>query len=173
MRGRVFPLPIRRKLNKPLSQPRFIQGADPLRAPTNASLRIPNKTMTPIHILAPSVIAIALVSCAPQKADMYDTSDPYGAPDAGYADAAPAYENPIYDTPAAYEESGPVPSTAYQPPASAPAGGGTATVHTVVRGDTLSGISRKYNVPMESIKRANNMTSDIVVLDRKMVIPAR
>jgi hypothetical protein len=172
MRGRVFPLPIRRKLNKPLSRPRFIHRANPLRTPFNASPSTPNKTMTPIQILAPSVIAIILVSCASQKADMYDTADPYGAPDAGYADAAPAYENPIYDTPAAYEESGPAPSTAYQPPASTASGSGTATVHTVVRGDTLSGLSRKYNVPMESIKRANNMTNDIVVLGRKMVIPA-
>ena len=138
--------------------------------------------MNPIRILAPSAIAIALASCASQKADMYDTPDPYGAPDAGYADAAPAYENPVYDTPAAYEESGSTPSTAYQPPASsanaapasaAAAATATATVHTVARGDTLSGISRKYNVPMESIKRANNMTTDVVVLDRKMVIPPR
>lgn len=134
--------------------------------------------MNPIHILTPAVLAIALASCASQKADMYDTSNPYGAPDAGYVDAAaPAYENPVYDTPAAYEESGAAPSTAYQPAAPAPAetavsGSGTTTTHTVTKGDTLSGISRKYNVPMESIKRANNMTNDIVVLGRKMVIPA-
>lgn len=135
--------------------------------------------MNSIRILTPTVVAMALASCASQKADMYDTSDPYGAPDAGYTDAAaPAYENPVYDTPAAYEESSAAPSSAYQPEAPAPAetaayGSGAATTHTVVRGDTLSGISRKYNVPMESIKRANNMTNDIVVLGRKMVIPAR
>jgi len=129
--------------------------------------------MIPIRILTPSVIAIALASCASQKADIYDTSNPYGAPDAGYADATPDYENPVYDTPAAYEESGAAPSTAYQPAAPAPSGNGSAIIHTVVRGDTLSGLSRKYNVPMESIKQANRMTNDIVVLDRKMVIPPR
>ena len=39
--------------------------------------------MTPIRILAPSLLAVALVSCASQKADQYDTSDPYGTADAG------------------------------------------------------------------------------------------
>jgi LysM repeat protein len=135
--------------------------------------------MNPIRILTPSVIAIALASCASQKADVYDTSNPYGAPDAGHADAAaPIYENPVYDTPAAYEESGAAPSTAYQPAApeptgTVPSGNGSAIIHTVVKGDTLSGLGSKYNVPTESIKQANRMTNDIVVLGRKMVIPPR
>jgi LysM repeat protein len=34
-------------------------------------------------------------------------------------------------------------------------------------------LSKKYNVPMDSIKQANRMTNDIVVLGRKMVIPPR
>ena len=48
---------------------------------------------------------------------------------------------------------------------------GAAIIHTVVKGDTLSGISSKYKVPIASIKAANRMTNDTVVLDRKMVIP--
>jgi len=48
---------------------------------------------------------------------------------------------------------------------------GAAIIHTVVKGDTLSGISAKYKVPIASIKAANRMTNDTVVLDRKMVIP--
>ena len=43
--------------------------------------------------------------------------------------------------------------------------------HTVVAGDTLSGIASKYKVSAASIKQANNMTRDIVVLGKKMVIP--
>lgn len=135
--------------------------------------------MTPIRIVAPSVIAIALASCASQK-DAYDTSNPYGAPDAGYAGApatAPATEpaNPVYDTPAAYEEGGaapaPAPAYAATPAAPAPSGNGAAIIHTVVKGDTLSGLSKKYKVPSASIKQANRMTNDTVVLGRKMVIP--
>jgi LysM repeat protein len=132
--------------------------------------------MYPIRIAAPSMIAIALASCASQKADTYDTSNPYGAPDAGYA-AAPASDpvNPVYDTPAAYEEGGaaPAPAPAYADTPVAPVspGNGAATIHTVVKGDTLSGLSKKYQVPVASIKQANRMTNDIVVLGRKMVIP--
>jgi LysM repeat protein len=48
-----------------------------------------------------------------------------------------------------------------------------ASIHTVVAGDTLSGISAKYKVPSASIKQANRMTNDVVVLGRKMVIPPR
>lgn len=136
--------------------------------------------MHSIRILTPSLIAIALASCASQKADTYDTSNPYGSPDAGMANApAPAYENPVYDTPAAYEEGGAAPSAAapvpaYPETAAAPAAqpaNGSAIIHTVVKGDTLSGLSSKYKVPVASIKQANRMTNDTVVLGRKMVIP--
>jgi N-acetylmuramoyl-L-alanine amidase len=128
-------------------------------------------------------------SCASQQNDGYDTANPYGTADAGQinppADAAPA--NPIYDTPAAYEEStgvataAPAPGVPADPaatglaptPAAPPAvpGNGAALIHTVEKGDTLSGLSTKYNVPIASIKAANRMTNDIVVLGRKMVIP--
>lgn len=136
--------------------------------------------MNPILILTSSVIGVALVSCASQKADNYDTSNPYGTADAGYADAAAVDPvNPVYDTPAAYEEGGQqaaAPAYMPEPAVSAPApaaGNGAAIIHTVVKGDTLSGISAKYKVPIASIKQANRMTNDTVVLDRKMVIPPR
>lgn len=138
--------------------------------------------MSPIQILATSLFAFACVSCFPQKADEYDTSSPYGPADAGQVNA-PVTEpaNPVYDTPAAYEDSGS--SAAINPPATltspniaAPAlprntSNGAATIHTVVAGDTLSGISAKYKVPSAAIKQANNMTKDTVILGRKMVIP--
>jgi LysM repeat protein len=141
--------------------------------------------MNPIRILASSLVGIMLVSCASQDADTYDTSNPYGTPDAGLASAptpdAPAADpaNPVYDTPAAYEESGTQSANpAYVPDAAtpaptAPAENSAAIIHTVVRGDTLSGLSAKYKVPVASIKQANRMTNDTVVLGRKMVIPPR
>lgn len=134
--------------------------------------------MIAIRILTPSLLAAALVACAPQKPRNYDTHSPYGAPADGRINppaAAPA--NPVYDTPAAYEESTPpTPETPAVPatpanPAAPPHG--AAIIHTVVAGDTLSGISAKYKIPSASIKQANKMTGDTVVLGRKMVIPPR
>jgi LysM repeat protein len=52
-----------------------------------------------------------------------------------------------------------------------PASNGAAIIHTVVAGDTLSGISAKYKVSSAAIKQTNNMTKDTVVLGKKMVIP--
>lgn len=134
--------------------------------------------MTSIRLFIPSLLAIALVSCASQKADSYDTPKPYQASADDQANpplTTPA--NPIYDTPAAYEESTgkpPAPDAASVPAPSAapaPSTNGAAIIHTVVKGDTLSGISSKYKIPVASIKRANRMTNDTVVLDRKIVIP--
>ena len=131
--------------------------------------------MNTIHILTPSLLAVALVSCASQKADEYDTGNPYGAADPAMAQTP----NPVYDSPAAYEEGagvpmGPESGVPAIPPVPEPTmATGPATIHTVVKGDTLSGLSSKYDVPIESIKAANQMTNDIVVLGRKMVIPPR
>lgn len=133
--------------------------------------------MNPIKLIIPSAIAIALSSCA-TKNDDYDTS--YAPADAGYD--APAPSNQTYDTPAAYEDAGsaytpniPAPSTpsdASAPAAPPSTGGGVATTHTIVKGDTLGGIARKYKVSIASIKAANGMTSDIVVLGKTLKIPA-
>jgi LysM repeat protein len=139
--------------------------------------------MKPIRILAPSVLALALASCASQKADQYDTANPYGAAEAPASAALTEPSNPVYDTPAAYEESGTaaIPTDPYAPavtPPNTPApaaprapSNGAAIIHTVVAGDTLSGISAKYKVPSAAIKQANGMTKDTVILGRKMVIP--
>ncbi len=163
-----------------------MHGSRTVPAPTNN----PAPTMTPNRMLMPSLIVLTLGSCAPQRHDAYDTSNPYGVADAGVAAApaqTPAYENPVYDTPAAYEDRGTAATAppAYTPAPAAPStysttpaapqppANGAAIIHTVVKGDTLSGISAKYNVPMASIMEANRMTSDTVVLGRKMAIPPR
>ena len=136
--------------------------------------------MTPTRLLAPTLLAFAFASCASQKADNYDTADtaPIDTPPVN------ALANPVYDTPAAYEETG---VTATAPAVATPGvmpqsniptaavprapSNGAAIIHTVVAGDTLSGISSKYKVPSAAIKQANAMTTDTVVLGKKMVIP--
>jgi LysM repeat protein len=142
--------------------------------------------MNPIRILAPTLLAVALVSCASQSADQYDTVPDYGTAAAAQTPATPqAPANPVYDTPAAYEASGAASAAAAVPGAPAEPGAtvapaapaapvsphAAAIIHTVVKGDTLSGISAKYKIPSASIKQANRMTNDTVVLGRKMVIP--
>lgn len=170
-------------MNKPELHLRFMRrhGTAPDSIRENSELQHSNHIMNPIRIIALPILAVALVSCAAQKDNQYDTSNPYGAPDGGGADSLPAApSNPVYDTPAAYEESGgaadpaPFPNVPAAPAAPAPANAAAnapATIHTVVAGDTLSGISAKYKVPAASIKTANRMTNDTVVLGRKMVIP--
>lgn len=153
--------------------------------------------MTPLRLLAVSAIALGLSSCFNKKADDgYDTANPYGVPEyggsSGQAAATPAQpSNPVYDTPAAYEEHGSAapaadtatvdpgvaPGTTHRRPAattppatSRPTAG--AAVHEVVKGDTLGGIAKKYGVTQAAIKQANGMTSDVVVLGKKLQIPA-
>lgn len=145
---------------------------------------------TSIRILTPALLAAFAISCSP-RADQYDTppatqaSNSYGdgvTSDQTAATPSADTSNPVYDTPAAYEETSsgtPVnPGTPAEPiptaaaPAHVPANG-AAIIHTVGKGDTLSGISAKYKIPTASIKQANRMTNDTVVLGRKIVIPPR
>lgn len=138
--------------------------------------------MNPVKFLLPSGIAIVMASCASQES-AYDTSSPYGPGASSYpADQA----TQMYDTPSAYEDAGAgappapdygpaggsvnLPATPSPAPAPTPAAG-PGTVHVVVKGDTLSGIAAKYKVSIASIKAANNMTKDTVVLGSKIKIP--
>jgi LysM repeat protein len=116
-----------------------------------------------------------VVSCASQGGDDYDVSNPYTAPDYDSAYGEPYAQNdvnPTYDSPAAYEETTPAPAPAptYTPPSKPKP---TAKVHTVVSGDSLWKIGKKYGVTIDSIKKANNMTKDTVVLGSKLKIPAK
>ncbi len=140
--------------------------------------------MTSTRYLALAAFTLALPSCSMFKkggdenydtagdAGNYDTSNPYGVPDGGagesvpYQPVNPPAANPTYGQ-AAYEESAttPAPSAPAAPAAAA------STSHTVTRGDTLSGIARKYGTTSAAIKQANAMTSDTVVLGKTLVIP--
>jgi len=69
-------------------------------------------------------------------------------------------------TPKSTAATSPKPSTA---PEKVAAGG---TVHVVGKGDTLWGISKKYHVSVDALKKANGLTKDTVVLGAKLQIPA-
>jgi N-acetylmuramoyl-L-alanine amidase len=46
----------------------------------------------------------------------------------------------------------------------------TSNTHTVVSGDTLSAIARKYNTSVSEIKRLNNLNSDNIRIGQKLII---
>ena len=124
-----------------------------------------------LRIALPAVAVLGLASCQPHRTDVnYDTADPYGIPDYSGAQGAETADyqpvNPPADAsygPAAYED------TTTPAPAPPPAGGPRS--HTVVRGDTLWGLSRKYGVSADSIRAANNISNDTVVLGSTLNIP--
>ena len=120
-----------------------------------------NNTLLPL-----AAFSALLASCAPQGGgEDYDISNPYAAPDYG-DDSGTPYQpsdvNPAYDAPAVYEDTTPEPAPAQ-----------SATVHTVVRGDSLWKIGKQYGVTVDAIKKANGLTKDTAVLGAKLKIPAR
>ncbi len=127
-------------------------------------------------LIFPSALAASalLVSCASDGGgEDYDVSNPYAAPD--YVDDSgspyqPSDVNPAYDAPAAYDDATIAPEPAAPSrPAPQPA---MTKVHTVVSGDSLWKISRKYGVSVDAIKRANGLTTDVAVLGAKLQIPS-
>jgi nucleoid-associated protein YgaU len=130
---------------------------------------VPTDTIMKItHYLSLSVLISFAVSCAPQVGgDGYDVANPYSAPD--YVDETgtpilPSDVNDAYDAPTAYEDVAVAPN---RPTVTAP------KVHTVGRGDTLWGLSKQYGVSVTSIKTANGLTRDTIVLGAKLKIPAK
>ncbi|KKQ95061.1 MAG: Cell wall hydrolase [candidate division CPR2 bacterium GW2011_GWC1_39_9] len=64
--------------------------------------------------------------------------------------------------------STPTPETAEPTPTPASAGSKT---HIVEDGDTFWSISSKYDVSIEAIKKANNITGDDLQIGQKLIIP--
>lgn len=116
------------------------------------------KNIAPVTLVALTGLALSATSCSPIKKDPYDTGDLYGYPDAGYAESP---DGSLYDVPADFEDGG----SADPQPAS--------TTHTVVRGDTLSKISKQHKVSMRSIIDANNISNpNLLRVGQTLVIPA-
>jgi LysM repeat protein len=124
-----------------------------------------------LRIAIPAVAALGLVCCQSTSDVNYDTEDPYGIPDYSGAETADYQPvNPPADAtygPAAYEDTGSAPA----PPPAAPAPAAGPRSHTVVSGDTLWGLSKKYGVSIDAIRAANNISGDTVVLGTSLNIP--
>ncbi|MFK7850909.1 MAG: LysM peptidoglycan-binding domain-containing protein [Akkermansiaceae bacterium] len=126
--------------------------------------------MKTIYLFAVSLPIFFITSCAQQTgADDYDVANPYAAPDYVDENSSPYQPvNPTYDVPAVYDDNTAVASASpVTTSTSAP------VVHTVVRGDTLWGLSKKYGASISAIKNANGMTKDTVVLGSKLQIPSQ
>ncbi len=48
----------------------------------------------------------------------------------------------------------------------------TKRLHTVVRGDSLSLLAKKYGVSIEQLQKVNGLTSDMIKVDQKLDIPS-
>lgn len=58
-----------------------------------------------------------------------------------------------------------------EPGVTATPGGGEQRIHTVQRGDTLYSISRRYGTTVEAIRRANGLSSNLIYVGQKLIIP--
>ena len=99
--------------------------------------------------------------------------NPYGGATGGYAQPSqqaptyPQYQAPASD-PYAYDAP-PSPPPASSSPAPSHSSGGST--HTVVRGDTLYSLSRRYGTTGNAIKSANGLGSDLLVIGQRLKIP--
>ncbi|GAA5481584.1 LysM peptidoglycan-binding domain-containing protein [Haloferula sargassicola] len=143
--------------------------------------------MNPKIRLTALLATSALASCSTFKGDEnydtasgYDTSNPYGVPNSGGYESAPYQDvnapasDPSYGS-AAYEEAAPAPAPAPSTASPAPSVASSGRTHTVVRGDTLWGISKKYGVSQDALRSANGMaaTETTVKLGQTLTIPGR
>ncbi len=61
------------------------------------------------------------------------------------------------------------------PPAAAtpPAGSPTPAIHVVKKGETLSGIAKRYGVTVQAISAANRLRSSKIYVGQRLRIPAK
>lgn len=148
-------------------------------------------TISKAIVASASILSLALIpSCASLDPDYAEykkqkkasSTDPYGAPalgdnneyaipGAGGETAAPYQPLPgVSDYPPVVDNYTP-PAPQYHPAPAQPSA--ASTTHTVVKGDTIWGLTKKYNVTADAIRQANNLTTDVIRLDQKLIIPAR
>ena len=150
------------------------------------------KTLLPISVTALAIVALS--SCGSMDPEYQAwkkkkaqeaaaSNNPYGAPAAGgnpygvpqdpnttraAAGAAAPYQ-PLPGIPNG-APAGNVPADTYpEAPGGIPAAGGTS--HTVVAGDSLWGLARKYGTTIEAIQTANGLTNTNIRTGQTLTIP--
>ncbi len=107
-----------------------------------------------------------------------NTGNQYGVPGAPGVNVptAPPYQqvDPINPPAPSYPSVPSVPTYTPPPVTSTPAPTTlNGNVHTISKGDSLWGISRKYGTSVDAIKSANGLESDTIIEGRTLVIPGR
>lgn len=129
-------------------------------------------------LLAPIALVVSCTQnsgqVAPPVAPAANMGNEYGIPSAQpsgpYDPTNPPYQaidpvNPAASIPTANPYGTP------PPVASSPDLNGN--VYTIRKGDSLWGISRKFNTTVDAIKEINGLTSDTIIDGRPLIIPGR
>ena len=139
-------------------------------------------------VFDPNYAAYKKQQAAQSAGNAIASSNPYGVPGVNTANANP------YAVPGANGETGapyqpipgvtntPTPSVqniatpapqipAYTPLPQEPSSLGST--HTVEKGDTIWGLTRKYGITGDALRAANNLQTDTIWVGQRLVIPAR
>lgn len=128
-----------------------------------------------------TIPAAFLVSCSnpapeePAAPAAAPDANPYGVPGAplpNYDPNAAAYQ-PIapINPPATVPGAAPVPPVNPVSPVAPTAPAAVASSHVVVKGDSLWGLSRQYNVTVEALQQANGLTNTQINVGQTLAIP--
>lgn len=106
-------------------------------------------------------------------------ANPYGVPGQGGSETGaytPQPSAPYQPLPSAAPPAGGDPYAANPRPGGfptipGPAAGGATVPHVVEKGDSIWGLSQKYNVSQDAIRQANGLSSDTIVIGTTLQIP--
>ena len=135
-------------------------------------------------VLLPAA-AFLTVSCKNKDADTNPyATDPYYGPQSGgsaYGSGGGGDYPDVQPTPPAYDSGGggytaPPPAPTYDTgggsySGGSTSGGGGGSSHTVVQGDTLYSLARRYNTSVSAIQSANGLTGTLIRTGQTLVIP--
>ena len=102
----------------------------------------------------------------------YGTPQPGGDPSTTRAAGAAPYQ-PLPGVPQPGTPTIPEPPAGAGIPGGAPAAGAGGVSHTVVSGDSLWGLARKYGTSIEAIQAANGLTTTNIRTGQTLTIPGR
>jgi LysM repeat protein len=116
-----------------------------------------------VHVAVIGSLAV-MEGCKPKSKTTPAVTPPPGATTTGAVPTAPEVAPPVTPAPVttapAFETKPALPPL---PP--------LTSTYTVVKGDTLSGIAHKQGTTVSAIKRANNLSSDVIRAGQKLTVP--